>query len=379
MAKTRIERAVRRRRGRATRPGPPRARKGQRGRLELLTSQLAASVKALRRAQLMAKLAHVITGPEGRFESWSDTLPELAGIAPGAMPASTRQWLELIHPEDRALFRARCIDAGATHERRDAEYRLRRGGTGAWVHLRQTMEPLDEGARGAGRWFSTLQDITEQKLGAERLTAMARRLATLQEKERRDIARELHDRVGQNLSSLGVNLERLRADSAGRESAARIADCVSIVESTGMMIQDVLTELKPPMLAGYGLIDALRFHAHEFGRRTGLAVTARGPEPALRLEAEIEMALYRIAQAALANAAQHAQARNVRIALDSYGSRVRFEVSDDGIGFDVAAALASGRWGLAAMRERAEAIGGTLEIDSSPGRGTRVAVELGPD
>ncbi|HXM80928.1 MAG TPA: EAL domain-containing protein [Burkholderiales bacterium] len=116
----------------------------------------------LHRAQLMAKLAHVVTGPGGSFESWSDTLPELIGVEAAQVPRSTREWLDILHPEDRPLFRGKAIEADKAHGRTEVGYRLRRG-DGAWIHVRQTMEPLT-GEHGAElRWFNTIQDVTEQR------------------------------------------------------------------------------------------------------------------------------------------------------------------------------------------------------------------------
>jgi len=339
----------------------------------------------LQRVQIMAKLAHVITAPDGSFERWPDTLPQLMGLQAGRMPRSVRGLLHLLHPDDREKFRTRNIEAAVKGTRVDVEYRLL-GPSGAWIHVHQISEPFGDepAAGGKHRWLSTLQDITELKSSREQrsrqqdqLIAMSRRLVTLQEKERRDIARELHDRVGQNLSMLSINLERLRASSAGRESAARIADCVSVVEAMGLVIQDVLTELKPPMLANYGLIDAVRFHAREFTRRTGIAVEVTDTHPAQRLSPDVEMALFRIAQGALNNVAQHTRAKNAQISLEREDDRMTFRIRDDGAGFDAAQAMASGSWGLTAMRERAEAIDGELRIESAPGRGSCVIVELG--
>ncbi len=117
----------------------------------------------LRRAQVMAKLAHVVTRSDGSFESWSETLPQLVGVDAAQMPTSTREWLELLHAEDRGAFRARALEAATERERVDVEYRLRRA-DGAWRHIRQTMEPLSEAdAQGKMRWFNTLQDVTERK------------------------------------------------------------------------------------------------------------------------------------------------------------------------------------------------------------------------
>jgi diguanylate cyclase (GGDEF)-like protein/PAS domain S-box-containing protein len=147
--------------------------------LEIARERLQEREAGLRRAQLMAKLAHVITGPDGSFESWSDTLPSLIGMQPASMPRSTRKWLDIMHPEDRAALRAKSIEAGATGKRVDIEYRLRRDAE--WIHVRQVIEPLGRqpDAGGTERWFSTLQDITEQKQAEERIKRLNRVYAVL--------------------------------------------------------------------------------------------------------------------------------------------------------------------------------------------------------
>ncbi|HEU4647273.1 MAG TPA: EAL domain-containing protein [Burkholderiales bacterium] len=134
----------------------------------------------LRRAQAMAQLAHVITGPDGAFESWSETLPQLAGVDAAHLPATTRAWLNILHPQDRALFRAKSKAARRTQQRTDVEYRLQRA-DGALIHVRQSMEPLavEPGAEGRLRWFNTLQDITESKLAEARIRRLNRVYAVL--------------------------------------------------------------------------------------------------------------------------------------------------------------------------------------------------------
>jgi diguanylate cyclase (GGDEF)-like protein/PAS domain S-box-containing protein len=145
--------------------------------------QLQAALKereaGLQRAQTMARLGHLITGPDGAFESWSETLPGLIGRDAERMPQSTREWLEVLHPEDRDLFRGKSIQAARTGQRGEVEYRLRRS-DGAWVHMRQFMEPLEdpEHAQG-GRWFNTLQNITEQKQAEIRIKVLNRVYAVL--------------------------------------------------------------------------------------------------------------------------------------------------------------------------------------------------------
>jgi len=153
-----------------------------RAEIELAISQerLREREAGLARAQLLAGLGHVITGRDGRFESWSDTLPEIIGVMAASMPGSTREWLELIHPEDRARFRATSIEAGAAGGRADIEYRLCHA-SGRWLHVRQVMEPLPAApnANGGTRWFNTIQDITHQKLAEARIKRLNRVYAVL--------------------------------------------------------------------------------------------------------------------------------------------------------------------------------------------------------
>src|SRR5438034_865964 len=112
----------------------------------------------LRRAQVMAKLGHVITGADGVFESWSETLPPLIGVEPSQTPKSTREWLEMLHPDDRERLRSSSVEAAVKGSRVDVEYRLRRR-DGAWMQHRQVVEPMpgQSVAAESERWFSTLQ------------------------------------------------------------------------------------------------------------------------------------------------------------------------------------------------------------------------------
>lgn len=134
----------------------------------------------LRHAQLMANLAHVITGPDGSFESWSETLPPLIGLKEDQVVTSTRRWLDLVHPGDRAHFRETALAARAEGRRAEVEYRLCRS-DGAWIHVRQVMEPIpgEADAEGRRRWFNTLQDITAQKIAEEKIKRLNRVYAVL--------------------------------------------------------------------------------------------------------------------------------------------------------------------------------------------------------
>ncbi|TAK84210.1 MAG: EAL domain-containing protein [Betaproteobacteria bacterium] len=172
----------------------------------------------LHRAQVMARLAHVITGPDGSFESWSESLAQLIGVEPDQMPKSTREWLDLIHPEDRAHFRATSIEAGQRGTRVRLEYRIRHT-DGAWIEIRQVMEPLEGQADADGRmrWFNTLQDISEQKQAEEALRAAEDRYRDLVEHSHDLIC--THDLEGNLLS---VNEAGVRLTGYSRETLLRM-------------------------------------------------------------------------------------------------------------------------------------------------------------
>ena len=216
-----------------------------------------------------------------------------------------------------------------------------------------------------------------QRNAADQLQTLSRRLVEAQESERRQLSRELHDRVGQNLTALGINLDILRTEGS-RERAelrARLDDSISLVEATADAIENVMAELRPPMLDDHGVLLALQWYAKQFAQRTGVDVAVRGLEPAQRAGQEIEITLFRIAQEALNNVAKHARASRVEITLEHSTAEVLLLVADDGRGFQLRDLPGPGR-GIPTMRERAEAVAGRFEVQATPGGGTRVITRI---
>lgn len=214
------------------------------------------------------------------------------------------------------------------------------------------------------------------------LRALAAKLQNLQEAERKALAQELHDRVGQNLTGLSINLGLIRSTLSPvslEQVQGRIADCVGLVGNTMECVRDVMAELHPPGLSEYGLPTALKLCCEQLSKRTGMRLTITANEPLARPDREFENALFRIAQEALMNAIRHSQARKVTVSLKPAGDGLSLCVADDGVGFDTStqSSLAEGgRFGLITMRERAEAAGGEFRVESRPGMGTKVVVVL---
>lgn len=215
----------------------------------------------------------------------------------------------------------------------------------------------------------------------ERLRDAMARLAEAEEAERRAVVRALHDRVGQNLTALDLNLSTVRGqleDHGLPELCSRLEYALSLVEQTTERIRRLMADLRPPVLDDYGVFAALHWYADQFFAQTGVAVDVRGDEDAARdLPAHVQNALFRITQEALNNIAKHAGATDASVSLFADESTVRLAVSDDGVGFE-REELGQERnsWGLLTMRERAESVGAGFAIESNPGDGTQVVVEV---
>jgi signal transduction histidine kinase len=207
-------------------------------------------------------------------------------------------------------------------------------------------------------------------------------IITAQEAERQRIARELHDEAGSALTSLIVGLRLIETRAEGNEALrAQAADLKALA---GQILDDLhrlSVELRPSALDRLGLVMALEQFVRDYGRKHGLRADFQAAcPPGLRLPAEVEMALYRIVQEALTNVVRHAAATHVGVILERRQGSVVAIVEDDGRGFDVPATLAGAgegqRLGLFGMQERAALVGGRLTLESAPGQGTTVFVEI---
>jgi PAS domain S-box-containing protein len=265
-------------------------------------------------------------------------------------------------------------------------WRVRKNGSQFWAHIIVT-PLLDE--TGKSRGFSEItHDITERKRAeedlhsyADRLKATSRRLVEVQEAERRLLARELHDRVGQNLTALGINLSIVAGGlPAGSkpELAGRLEECSSLLAGTVDAMRNVMAELRPHALDDYGLPAALRSLATGFSRRTGIQVAFEGDARGTDLPKPVDLAMFRIAQEALNNVAKHSNAQRVEIAIRRANGLATLSVRDNGMGFDPKRIERSNReagWGLLIMRERAEAVGAQFSLKAGPDTGVQVLVE----
>jgi PAS domain S-box-containing protein len=218
---------------------------------------------------------------------------------------------------------------------------------------------------------------TALRESAQRLQHLSRRLLALQEEERRNLSRELHDRLGETLTALSINLSMLK-DGVQRDECAmaRVEDSAALVKSTAAVMENLIGELRPPMLDDHGLAAALDWYGKQFAARAGIAVSVQADEPGARVAPEVGIALFRIAQEALTNVAKHAQAGRVAISLRRAGGELVMSICDDGIGLDSQSQRRGSGLGMVTMRERAQAVGGRFEVQRLAERGTRLTVTV---
>ena len=208
------------------------------------------------------------------------------------------------------------------------------------------------------------------------LRAMSQRLVEVQEQERRFLARELHDEVGQVLTGLKMILDQ-SLPLAQPPLSGRLDEAISLVNDLVGRMRQLSLDLRPQMLDDLGLLVALDWHFKRYTQQTGIEVDFRHSPMLGRLPSHLETALYRIAQEALTNVARHARVKTVTVRLWVDDARVGIQVQDLGAGFDPAAALnARASCGLSGMRERAELLGGEFTVESGPGKGALLTVEL---
>lgn len=220
------------------------------------------------------------------------------------------------------------------------------------------------------------QEVAERQRAEEQLQFLSRRLVDVQEQERRMLARELHDEVGQILTGLHLSLEVLD-HIAEEQRAAHMQHTQQLVIELIQHVRKLSMHLRPPMLDDLGVLPALFWYFDHYTDQTHIQVRFQHSGMEQRLLADIEVTIYRIIQEALANIARYADVEEATVRLQLHHAHVTVHVEDHGRGFDPAAARAtSSASGLASIRERVRLLGGQMMIEAAPGQGARIIVEL---
>lgn len=302
-----------------------------------------------------------------------------------AKAASRFGWLVAIHAQDRMNAYNGCLSALARPALRVTREARLCSATGEhrWFLLR--FAALDDGAGGKREWLCAATDIHDQRvavLDAERrASALRRRLVAAEEEERRRFARELHDEAGQHLTALSLGLQNLtNALPPDARLDALAAELRRLTDVLSRELHSFALRLRPKALDDFGLGPAVTAYVQEWAQRAGVVADVHAQLSELPLPQPIAGAIYRIVQEALTNVARHSNARRVAVVIAENDGQVYAIVEDDGRGFDAERLLdgsAAGHGlGLIGVRERAELLGGSVEIETAPGRGTTLYVRF---
>jgi two-component system sensor histidine kinase DegS len=355
--------------------------------------------------ELDAFLARILDGlpipvfeinKDHRVIQWNAALESLSGITKKEVIGTDNQWRAFygakrvvladliadnapdsvidIHYKNKAQ-KSQLIEGA--YEAEDFFPSLGKGGR--WYHF--TASPIKEKGRIIGA-IEILENVTERHIAEQNLKYYIGEVTRVQEEERKHIARELHDTTVQTLVALIYQVENFMAGKpclTDREMA-RLAAVRDNLKSAVDEVRRFSRYLRTPILDDLGLVPALESVRTELKKGYGMDVTIEAPGGQQRVEPAIELALFRIIQEALNNAAKHSQASQAEVKLEFSDDRIRATVIDRGIGFDIPASIGSlprdGKLGLAGIGERVELLGGTLKITSRKGQGTVMVVEL---
>lgn len=309
----------------------------------------------------------------GRFVQVNQALCEFSGL--GRVDLLQEGLADLSHDDHKdAVGRALNMLRRDPTQPARLELRLVRAeGGDRWVNV--SLKRVEDPTLGRPRVLSVLHDITQAKEGEALRNEFIEGVVAAQEEERQRVSRELHDGVGQTLSSLSVRLVTLGASLEAGPALAQVHELVALAQAATEETRQLAHRLRPPALDGLGFAAAMRNMVADHERTHGVSVGfhARGMGGG-RLSTAVETALYRIAQEALANSARHGRATSLSVLVDRTPGNVRLIVEDDGRGFD--AEDFAGGLGLKNIRERAALLEGEATIESSPGIGTTVYVDL---
>lgn len=315
---------------------------------------------------------------EGCYMDVNESFLEMSGYTRGEIVGRTSLELNVLEtPAERAAFTRQLKENGSIQ---NVETKFRTKG-GAFRVLLSSSELME--VEGRQCILTASSDITERKRAEEELLQLTVRLFTLQDEERRRIARELHDGTAQNLFAMTFNLARLQQHAAAQDAELQqlVSDTITLGDESLREIRTLSYLLHPPLLDQAGLVSALRWYVGGFMKRSGVYVDLISLQPIGRLSPEVETALFRIVQEGLTNIHRHSGGKNASVRLEKKNGEVVLQIKDDGRGMPLTEGLNPADdvqglgVGILGMRQRMRQLGGRLEVASGAG-GTTVTAAV---
>jgi two-component system sensor histidine kinase UhpB len=306
----------------------------------------------------------------------------LLGVRPRVFREQPSFFLELIAPDDRQSFNAGMNDSAISLTAWNWEGRILIGDEREvkWINLRASPRPIEGGAV---QWEGIMWNITKSKLAEheilgsrQQLQALSSHLETIKERERANIAREIHDDIGGTLTAIKIDLlwlaNRVPTDRA--DLLEKVSSLEGLVDQAMTTSTRIARDLRPSIL-DFGVVAAIEWQTQEFRKRLGIEcqLTADGD---VELDPDVAMAVFRIFQETLTNISKHAGATRVQISIGERDDWIKLQVLDNGRGMARQDLLKPRSFGIRGMRERARYFGGDVDVKSTPGQGTTVTVRV---
>ncbi len=332
------------------------------------------------------------------FSYISEGSQPLLDLNPQDLQQDPQMFLSLLHPDDRASYQlsmrtsaenlsfwnweGRIVMPPQAFRNREGRIVMSPQGEIKWINLRCSPRKLDHGGV---QWECVLSNISQGKLAEieikhsqEQLRELSAHIHDMREQERLNIARDVHDDLGSTLTAIKLEIAWLGGHLAAErhELAAKARGIESLVDKCTAAAANISHNLRPSVLDSFGIIAAIEIELEEFGQRTGISCTLTHTEEGDAPDPNAAIALFRIFQEALANITKHAQASQVKVALNSGTLCVNLIVSDNGRGYTEADRRKPRSFGLRGIEERVAHFGGDVQIRSTPGQGSTVAVRI---
>jgi len=343
-----------------------------------------ASQRSLANAQRIAHVGNWDWNVKTNELRWSDEIYRIFGLTPQQFGATYEAFLDSVHPEDRAFVRKSVDDALRVRAPFSIDHRIiLPNGAKKFVH--EQAEVTFDAAGQPVQMSGTVQDITERMLTEAKLRASQAQLRSLtvqlefaETRERRRIAADIHDRIGQSLAFAKMKLDQMHASATSTDSARELEELRGLIEQIIVDSRSLIFELSPPVLHELGLLPALKWLAEQMLEQHDVCVHVRTDGSGGPTDQDERAILFKAVRELLFNVAKHSKARRAEVSLQAEGNSLKLIVADDGIGFDVSktrnVTVQGNGFGLFSLHERLLYLGGSLEVDSSPGRGTRITI-----
>jgi two-component system sensor histidine kinase UhpB len=353
---------------------------------------LAEIIESEARLKETEELAHIGSWQSdliNRTTHWSEETYRILGYEPEEITPSFENLVKSVHPEDKEYVKRITADVLIGLKSRKFNFRII-GKDGSIKHIRSELliERNVDGLPVKITGFN--QDVTETILAVDELQAsreqlreLAAYLQNIREKERTAIAREIHDELGQVLTSLKMNLTLLDKSISQNESISNkkeltdeIGSMTSVIDNSVNRIRKIITELRSEVLDNLGLIPAIEWQIDEFKKKSGIETYVENLWGETDLSKDSSIAIYRILQEALTNIARHSKASKVDVKIEKTGYQFKIEIVDNGIGINQTELKKSKSFGLVGMRERAIILGGDFTIEELKPNGTKITVAI---